>query len=64
MINNREFAGYYNPTGNSDVEVFSLNKDETRMKKTTIDGELSVGDLKCIPFENGGESGSNITLID
>lgn len=64
VINNREFAGYYNPTGNSDVEVFSLNKDETRMKKTTIDGELSVGDLKCIPFENGGESGSNITLID
>lgn len=58
-INNREFAGYYN-----DEEVFSLNKDETRMKKTTIDGELSVGDLKCIPFENGGESGADITLID
>lgn len=58
-INNREFAGYYN-----DVEVFSLNKDETRMKKTTIDGELTVGDLKCIPFENGSESGANITLID
>lgn len=59
VINNREFAGYYN-----EEEVFSLNKDETRMKKTTIDGELSVGDLKCIPFESGSESGGNITLLD
>lgn len=60
VINNREFAGYYR-----DGEVFSLNGDETRMKKTVIDGELTVGDLKCIPFDDGkGESGANLTLLD
>lgn len=59
VINNREFAGYYN-----DEEVFSLNKDETRVKKTTVRGELTVGDCKCIPYAKGTESGLNIALID
>ena len=59
VINNREFAGYYN-----DEEVFSLNKDETRVKKTTVRGELTVGDCKFIPYEKDMESGLNITLID
>lgn len=59
VINNREFAGYYD-----DEEVFSLNKDETRVKKTTVRGELTVGDCKCIPYARGAESGLNIVLID
>lgn len=59
VINNREFAGYYD-----DEEVFSINKDETRVKKTTVRGELTVGDCKCIPYEKGKEAGVNITLID
>lgn len=60
VINNREFAGYYNGS-----EVFSLNRDETRMNKTVIDGDLTVGDLKFIPFDNASnEAGANITLID
>ena len=58
-ITNREFAGYYD-----DEEVFSLNRDETRTKKTVVDGDLTVGDCKFIPFEQGSESGLNITLID
>lgn len=59
VMNNREFAGYYN-----DEEVFSLNKDETRTKKTVVDGELTVGDCKFIPYENGTEEGLNIALLD
>ena len=59
VINNSEFAGYYNGE-----EVFSLNKDETRTKKTTVDGVLTVGDCKCIPYEKNTESGLNIALID
>ena len=59
VMNNREFAGYYN-----DEEVFSLNKDETRTKKTVVDGELTVGDCKFIPYENSTESGLNIALLD
>lgn len=59
IINNREFAGYY-----ADEEVFSLNKDETRIKKTTIRGELTVGDCNFIPFETSTDKGLNIALID
>lgn len=59
VINNKEFAGYYN-----DEEVFSLNKDETRTKKTVVNGELTVGTTKFIPYENDGEAGLNITVLD
>jgi len=59
LMNNTEFAGYY-----QDEEVFSLNKNETRTKKTTVDGELTVGSCKFIPFSRGSESGLNISLID
>lgn len=59
VINNTEFAGYYN-----EEEVFSLNKDETRTKKTVVNGELTVGDSKFIPYENGTASGLNIALLD
>lgn len=58
-ITNKEFAGYYR-----DEKVFSLNKDETYMRKTTIDGELTVGDCKFIPYEGETDAGLNITLID
>lgn len=58
-ITNTEFAGYYH-----DIKVFSLNKDETYMRKTTIDGELAVGACKFIPYEGASDSGLNITLID
>lgn len=58
-MNTREFAGYYN-----DEEVFSLNKDETRTKKTVVNGELTVGTTKFIPFTKDSEGGLNITIID
>lgn len=59
VITNQEFAGYYNGE-----EVFALNKDETRIKKTIVNGELSVGNMKCIPYNSANEAGINITLID
>ena len=63
VINNHEFAGYYK-SGDEYVEVFSLNKDETRTKKTVVDGELTIRDCKFIPYDNGSESGLNIALLD
>lgn len=59
IITNKEFAGYY-----KGEEVFSVNKDETRMKKTTVNGDLTVGDTKFIPYEGESDAGLNITLID
>lgn len=59
VITNREFAGYYN-----DEKIFTVNKDETQMKKTVIDGDLTVGDCKFIPYDGSTESGLNIALID
>lgn len=58
-MTNTEFAGYY-----EDEEMFSLNKDETRMTKAVVNGDLSVGDAKFIPYKSDTESGLNITLID
>lgn len=59
VINNEEFAGYY-----GEEEVFSLNKDETRINKAVVRGELQIEDVKFIPFESGGEKGLNVALID
>ena len=36
---------YYN-----EEKIFSLNKDETITKKTTVDGELTVGKTKFVPM--------------
>lgn len=38
VITNTEFSGYYN-----NEKIFTLNKDETQTKKTTVDGELTIG---------------------
>lgn len=59
VITNSEFAGYYN-----DEKIFTVNKDETQMKKTVIDGELTVGDCKFIPYSTSSDEGLNIALID
>lgn len=58
-VTNREFAGYYNGE-----KIFSVNKDETHIKKTVVDGELTIDRVKFIPFSNGEEAGLNITIID
>lgn len=58
VITNTEFAGYYN-----DEIIFTLNKDETQTKKTTVDGELTVGKTKFVPMSTASE-GLNIVILD
>lgn len=58
VITNAEFAGYYN-----DEVIFTLNKDETQTKKTTVDGELTVGKTKFVPMPTSSE-GLNIVILD
>lgn len=58
VITNTEFAGYYN-----DEVIFTLNKDETQTKKTTVDGELTVGKTKFVPMPTATE-GLNIVILD
>ena len=58
VITNQEFSGYYN-----DEKIFTLNKDETITKKTTVDGELTVGKTKFVPMPTASE-GLNIVILD
>lgn len=58
VITNTEFAGYYN-----DEVIFTLNKDETQTKKTTVDGELTVGKTKFVPMPTASQ-GLNIVILD
>lgn len=43
--------------------IFTLNKDETKTKKTTVDGELTVGKTKFVPMPTASE-GLNIVILD
>ena len=58
VITNTELAGYYN-----DEVIFTLNKDETQTRKTTVDGELTVGKTKFVPMPTASE-GLNIVILD
>ena len=58
VITNQEFSGYYN-----EEKIFTLNKDETITKKTTGDGELTVGKTKFVPMPTASE-GLNIVILD
>ncbi len=58
VITNTEFAGYY-----EDEVIFTLNKDETQTKKTTVDGELTVGKTKFVPMPTASD-GLNIVVLD
>ena len=58
VITNTEFSGYYN-----EEKIFTLNKDETQTKKTTVDGELTVGKTKFVPMPTASD-GLNIVILD
>ncbi|WP_294907048.1 phage tail spike protein [uncultured Ruminococcus sp.] len=58
VITNTEFSGYYN-----NEKIFTLNKDETQTKKTTVDGELTIGKTKFIPMADSSQ-GLNIVILD
>ena len=58
----------YRPGGclldtSNEEKIFSLNKDETITKKTTVDGELTVGKTKFVPMATASE-GLNIVILD
>ena len=44
-------------------KIFTLNKDETQTKKTTVDGELTIGKTKFIPMADTSQ-GLNIVILD
>lgn len=58
VITNTEFSGYYN-----NEKIFTLNKDETQTKKTTVDGELTIGKTKFIPMADISQ-GLNVVILD
>lgn len=58
VITNTEFSDYYN-----NEKIFTLNKDETQTKKTTVDGELTIGKTKFIPMADTSQ-GLNIVILD
>lgn len=58
VITNTQFAGYYN-----NEVIFTLNKDETKTKKTVVDGELTVGKTKFVPLPTASQ-GLNIVILD
>lgn len=58
VISNTEFSGYYN-----EEVIFTLNKDETKTKKTTVNGELTVGKTKFVPMATASD-GLNIVILD
>lgn len=58
VITNTEFSGYY-----KNEKIFTLNKDETQTKKTTVDGELTIGKTKFIPMVDTSQ-GLNIVILD
>ena len=57
VITNEEFAGYYD-----EEKIFTLNKDETQMKKTTVDGVLTIGKVMLVPRTD--VNGLNVVVLD
>ena len=58
VINHTEFAVY-----NNDEKVVTVNKDETHLKKSIVEADLTIGKCKCLPLENPAE-GINIVILD
>ena len=58
LINNKEFAVYSGAD-----KVITVNQDETRLKKSIVDDDLSVGKLKFLPLENRSD-GVDVILLD
>lgn len=58
VINHSEFAVY-----DDDVKVLTVNKDETHLKKSIVEEDLTVGKLKLLPLDNPSD-GANLVLLD
>ena len=58
VINHTEFAVY-----DEDVKVLTVNKDETHLKKSIVEEDLTIGKLKFLPLDDPSEGG-NLVLLD
>jgi phage minor structural protein len=58
VINNTEFAVY-----NDTEKVITVNKDETHLKKSIVDADLTIGNVKFLPLDVHS-NGLNIILLD
>ena len=58
VINHTEFAVY-----NRNSKVITVNKDETHLKKSIVEADLTIGKMKFLPLDNPAE-GVNIVILD
>lgn len=58
VINHREFAVY-----SGDERAITVNKDETHLKKSIVEADLTIGKVKILPLEDPSE-GANIVVLD
>lgn len=58
VINHREFAVY-----NGDEQAITVNKDETHLKKSIVEADLTIGKVKILPMENPAD-GANVVVLD
>ena len=58
VINHTEFAVYSN-----EEKVITVNKDETHLKKSIVEADLTIGKLKFLPLDNPSE-GVNVVILD
>lgn len=58
VINHTEFAVY-----NNEDKVITVNKDETHLKKSIVEADLTIGKLKFLPLDNPSD-GVNIVILD
>lgn len=58
VINHTEFAVY-----DEDTKVLTVNKDETHLKKSIVEEDLTIGKVKILPLENPSE-GANLVILD
>lgn len=58
VIDHTEFAVY-----NQNEKVITVNKDETHLKKSIVEADLTIGKTKLLPLENPAE-GTNVVILD
>lgn len=58
VIDHTEFAVY-----NNEEKVITVNKDETHLKKSIVEADLTIGKMKFLPLEDQSE-GVNIVILD
>lgn len=58
VINHSEFAVY-----SGEEKSITVNKDETHLKKSIVEADLTIGKVKILPMENPAD-GVNIVVLD